>query len=335
METTFDIKSRLGYLAEFATAAYLSQLLEKNGYLLHDRASSSVLTSFYETKREEVKRAAEEANRYDKKEFDRQDSAGIEISKQILQDIFTEKSNLACDIELTGDSAKGESKADLVLLVYENNNVLDTVAASIKAYKSPTINLANTSYVSLFKSLFYDGDSPNSISEFIDDFVSKYGSREDLNKLYKLQTMIKDLMETGVSKDKARSEAKKTHPEVIETIINIFNEHYQNHKKEVNNRMLKLIGFDGSDDFYAAIGKHGKQKVLSSRKNKELQQMLTKLSNGFDIVIQRNGLTNNAIVNFNDAEGNIIISGTMTFADSGGSSASGKVNYFINFKQFL
>jgi hypothetical protein len=99
--------------------------------------------------------------------------------------------------------------------------------------------------------------------------------------------------------------------------------------------MLKMLGFDGDDDFYAAIGEAGKQKVVSSRKSKELQDMLKKLSQGFNLTVERNGQTNNANILFKAPNGDVITKANITFADTGGASPQGKTNAFVNFKDFL
>ena len=99
--------------------------------------------------------------------------------------------------------------------------------------------------------------------------------------------------------------------------------------------MLKMLGFDGDDDFYAAIGESGKQKVISSRKSKELQSMLQKLSGDFNLTVERNGTTNNANIMFKSPNGDIITKANITFADTGGKSAQGKTNAFVDFKGFM
>ena len=142
-------------------------------------------------------------------------------------------------------------------------------------------------------------------------------------------------MKQGDSKEEARKQAKLYHGEVIELISKIFRTYYPKHKKEINERMLKMLGFDGDVDFYAAIGESGKQKVISSRKSKELQIMLQKLSEDFNLTIERNGTTNNANIMFKSANGTVITKANITFADTGGKSAQGKTNAFVDFKGFM
>jgi hypothetical protein len=96
-----------------------------------------------------------------------------------------------------------------------------------------------------------------------------------------------------------------------------------------------MLGFDGEDDFYAAIGEAGKQKIISSRKSKELQKMISQLSKNFTLTIKRNGETNNANILFTAPNGDVITKANITFADTGGPSAQGKTNAFVDFKKFI
>jgi hypothetical protein len=142
-------------------------------------------------------------------------------------------------------------------------------------------------------------------------------------------------MDKGASKEDARKHAKTTHGSVIELIVKIFNTHYKKNKEEINQRMLKMLGFDGEDDFYAAIGDAGKQKVVSSRKSKEMQQMLSDLHKGFTLIVERNGTTNNANILFKSLDGATIINqANITFADTGGANPQGKTNAFVNIGRY-
>ena len=332
-----DLKSRLGYFSEYATGAALAGIIEKHGGRLTPRSTEPVMMKAYLEKKHEVESLGAE-----KSEVDRMASAGSAMASQIWNDIVMNGSDLPLltfDIELTGDSAKGVSKGDLVLNVTKDSEkvVVDKIVASLKAYKSTAINLSNSTFMSLIKTLFYDADAnlPSRSEEFIVRFTKDYGSQADLNKLYGHQNIIGTLLKKGKSKEQARAEAKLTHGEVISIIAKIFHTYYPTHKKEINERMLKMLGFDGDDDFYAAIGEAGKQKVVSSRKSKELQDMLKKLSQGFNLTVERNGQTNNANILFKAPNGDTITKANITFADTGGASPQGKTNAFVNFKDFL
>lgn len=333
-----DLKSRLGYLSEYATGAALAHLIHNKGLRLTKRSEHMKMMNDYVKKRQEVESLGAE-----KSEIDRMEHAGYNMSNQIWADIQTNGEDLALltfDIELTGDSAKGESKGDLVLTITKDTEeqVVDKIVASLKAYKSATINLSNSTFISLIKTIFYDSGAnlPTRSEEFIVKFAQDFGSHADMIKLYELQNIIGAQMKGGASKDEARGYAKTTHGDVIAIIAKIFKTYYPKHKAEINERVLKMLGLDGEDDFYAAIGEAGAQKVISSRKSKELQQMLANLSKGFTLTIERNGTTNNANMLFKSPKGDTIINKmNITFADTGGKNPQGKTNAFMNFGPYV
>ena len=333
---TIDIKSRLGYYSEYATAYYLVVLLSKNNAnLTTERSQPAHLKNLMTKKRKELIEL-----KAPPEEIKRMETAGIVMSKSIFNDIILsgyDYNALQFDVELTGDSAKGISKSDLILTVgkMDKKEIVDRINASLKAYKGSNINLSNSTFISFIKTLFYDGDVGKNTEEFIAKFAKDYGSSSDLKKLYNLQNIIGTKMDKGLSKESARKFAKTVHGEVIEIISKIFTTYYKNNKEKINNRMLKVLGFDGQDDFYAAIGKTGKQKVVSSRKSKEMQEMLEELKNGFELTMERNGKTNNANIYFKSIDGTKIINqANITFADTGGKKPQGKTNAFVNIGKF-
>lgn len=332
-----DLKSRLGYLSEFACASSLSSLIESKGLRLTARSNPKKFADEFQAKKKIIKNLGAPQS-----EIDRMIAAGNIIAKQIFEDVIIKGEDillLTFDINLTGDSGKGVTKADLVLTVSKDSEkvVIDKIVASIKAYKSASINLSNSTFISLIKTLFYDADADisGSTEKFITRFAKDYGSEDDLRQLYDYQNIIGTEMKKGRSKEDARKKAKKTHGDVIEIIAKIFQKYYSKHKKVMNNRVLHMLGFDGEDDFYAAIGEANKQKIISSRKSKELQKMISQLSKNFTLSIKRNGETNNANILFIAPNGEIITKANITFADTGGPSAQGKTNAFVDFKKFI
>lgn len=332
-----DMKSRLGYYSEFVTAYHIAEILSSNNARLTSSSSPDKLRSSAEQKKAELLKLNPPAD-----EMARQESAGKAMAQQIVNDIQANVEDfqfLTFDIELTGDTGKGVTKADLVLTVTKDSKkqVVDKIMASLKSYKTSAINLSNSTYLSLIKTLFYDSGSnlPSKSEEFVKKFIKDFGSAEDIKRLLELQGIIGAKMQQGAAKDAARKEAKASHGEVIEVISRIFAKYYKTHKKEINERMLKMLGFDGEDDFYAAIGAAGKQKVLSSRNSQELRDMIAQLSAGFDLTIERNGNTNNANILFKAPNGDVITKANITFADTGGAKPLGKTNTFVDFKRFL
>jgi len=332
-----DLKSRLGYLSEYSTAMELARVLENAGARVTPRSTLQATTRVYSQKKQELIRLKAPAA-----EIQRQEAAGKVMGEQIYKDITAEAEDLPLltfDIEMTGDSGKGETKADLVLHITKDSQkqVVDRVMASLKAYKSASINLSNSTFISLIKTLFYD--HPDQLPRLSEDFVTKFakdfGSMEDMRELLRLQNIIGAEMKAGADKATARKTAKGTHGDVIAVISRIFKTYYPQHKKEMNERMLKMLGFDGEDDFYAAVGTPGKMGIISSRESRELQALMKQLQQGFSLSIQRNGTTNNAFINFTGPDGKVFVRGTITFADTGGKNPQGKTNTFVDFKQFM
>lgn len=332
-----DIKSRLGYYSEFTTAYNLAIILEKNGgNLTTDRSQPNYLKNLMSQKKKEL--ISLEAP---EKEIVRMESAGVVMAKSIFEDIRLNGNDynaLQFDIQLTGDTEKGLSKSDLVLTVgkMSKREVVDRINASLKAYVDPNINLSNSTFISFIKTLFYDNLKTKNTEEFIEKFAKDYGSLEDLKKLYALQNIIGTKMSKGATKETARKYAKTTHGEVIEIMVKIFKTHYKNNKEKVNTRILKMLGFDSDEDFYAAIGKANKQKTISSRKSQEMKDMIEELKKGFTLVMERNGTTNNANIYFKSLDGTTILNqANITFADTGGAKPQGKTNAFVNLRKFV
>lgn len=336
MNEDVDLKSRLGYYSEYTTAYHLAlNIQQAGGNLTTERSNPTVLKQQMDSKRSDLVKVKAPVL-----ELTRMETAGESMANQIFNDLILKGEDfnaLQFDIHLTGDSEKGKSKADLVLTVGKMTKmeIVDRINASLKAYKTSSINLSNSTFVSFIKTLFYDSVDTKNTEAFMEKFAKDYGSSEDLRKLYNLQNIIKTKMTSGASKESARKHAKTTHGTVIELIIKIFNTHYKKNKEQINSRMLKMLGFDGEDDFYAAIGKAGSQKVVSSRKSKEMQQMLVDLKRGFTLTVERNGTTNNANIVFKSLDGTVIINqANITFADTGGDNPQGKTNAFVNIGKF-
>ncbi len=336
MNEEVDLKSRLGYYSEYTTAYHLAvKIQQAGGNLTTTRSNPTTLKQQMDAKKSDLAKVKAPAD-----EIKRMETAGEKMAGQIFNDIVLNGEDfnaLQFDIHLTGDSEKGISKSDLVLTVGKMTKmeIVDRINASLKAYKSGNINLSNSTFVSFIKTLFYDNVETKNTEQFIEKFAKDYGSSDDLRKLYNLQNIIKTKMDKGASKEDARKHAKTTHGSVIELIVKIFNTHYKKNKEEINQRMLKMLGFDGEDDFYAAIGDAGKQKVVSSRKSKEMQQMLSDLHKGFTLTVERNGTTNNANILFKSLDGATIINqANITFADTGGANPQGKTNAFVNIGRY-
>ena len=345
-EDASDLKSRLGYYSEYVTGYELSKLIENaGGNLTTERSKPSVLKAQMLQKKKEILTINWKDK--DKKslpgEMTRMESAGTALAKYIFDDMILRGNDyniLQFDIHLTGVEEKGISKSDLILTIgkMSKREIVDRISASLKAYKKSSINLSNNTYISLVKNLFYDegklDDIGNNIPKFIKRFVDDYGSKKDLDRLYALQNFIKSELAAGKSKAKARISSKETHPEVIDILVKLFNKYYEQNKADVNQRILKILGLDSEEDFYAAIGEK-KQKVISSRRSKEMKELLLKLQDDFKLHLERNKKTKNISVSFKSPNDEVILQGTVTFSDTGGPTSQGKINAFFQMGKFI
>ena len=337
MSEGVDAKSRLGYFSEIVTAVELAKNIENSPASLGMRTKLGALEKQQKDNEAELKR---ELNAKDAKDIKRQLAAGKAMADAIFADVQTalDYKFLEFEIELTGDSGKGTTKADLVITVTKKNEkqVVDEIHASLKSYKTSNINLANSTYISFLKTLFYDtGKAERSTPDFIEQFAKDFGSRSQIQQLTDLQNIIPNYMKQGKSKEEARAVAKASHRSVIQLIVEIFDTYYMSHKKKINDRMLFLLGLDGSDDFYAAIGKdEKKQTVISSRTSAKMKELINNVKGDFLLTVKHNEGTNNANIIFLSPDGSPFFSGNLTFTDTGGKSAQGKSNAFFNFKGF-
>lgn len=354
-----DTKSRLGYFSEFVTAFELATLIDKEGGNLTNRSKLSTLKSNMLLRKSELVKL-----KINNEELKRQETGGKVIAKQMFEDLIlngkegNDYHTLEFDIELTGDSAKGVDKADVVITVKRpsKNIIIDKIAASLKTYKQPNINLSNKTFTGLLKDLTGDPEYENkSLQKFeniiftsmVQEFMkikkiknvklaeSIVGSGEAFLKKYGV-TLFNKLKEAG------RAASKASHKQVSKLIVSEFNKVYENNKKKMNQNLLRLIGLDGSDDFYAAIGTAGKQKVLSSRQSKEMKEFLDSVkTNKLNIKMEPSSSGNAIDVNI-ILEKEVIAKSTISFTDTGigstgmtKSKGAGKTNFWFNVKAFL
>lgn len=354
-----DTKSRLGYFSEFVTAFELATLIDKEGGNLTNRSKLSTLKSNMLLRKSELVKL-----KINDEELKRQETGGKVIAKQMFEDLIlngkegNDYHTLEFDIELTGDSAKGVDKADVVITVKRpsKNIIIDKIAASLKTYKQPNINLSNKTFTGLLKDLTGDPEYENkSLQKFeniiftsmVQEFMkikkiknvklaeSIVGSGEAFLKKYGV-TLFNKLKEAG------RAASKASHKQVSKLIVSEFNKVYENNKKKMNQNLLRLIGLDGSDDFYAAIGTAGKQKVLSSRQSKEMKEFLDSVkTNKLNIKMEPSSSGNAIDVNI-ILEKEVIAKSTISFTDTGigstgmtKSKGAGKTNFWFNVKAFL
>lgn len=356
-----DIKSRLGYYSEFVTAYELAVIIDKNGGKLTSRSKIQKLKTDMNTRKNELLKLVPVSKR---DELKRQESAGKVIAQQMFEDLIlngregNDYHTLEFDIELTGDSAKGTAKADIVLTVKRpsKKQIVDQIAASLKAYKSPNINLANSTFTSLLQKLSGDKEYENkALSKFESIIFSAMVDEYMKLKKVKDRKLAEETVGSGAEfiktqgstmfnklKEAGRKASKDSHKSVAKLIIKEFNDIYKADKKQVNKNLLSLIGMDGEDDFYAAVGTTGKQKVLSSRQSNEMKTFLESVKENKMNIVMEPSKSGNAIDVSVLLEKQEIAKSSISFTDtgigSGGmtkSKGAGKTNFWFNVKKFL
>ena len=356
-EVKQDSKSRLGYYSEYVCGQALAELIESKGLNLPGTQSSKTFAkakkTFHDNKLKTLTNYSSLAS-----EIQRMEDGGKAMAESIFSDMLAETSDLKItnfDIQLTGDSLKGESKADIVLSARKKDKgaVVKEIAASLKAYKSSSINLANSTLLSLFASLTKDKNFTSKALEkaqkVIYDTMLKAASK-DLGKskaIALLTNKIRNANEKKLFKkykDIGRKASKETQTNTASIIVKEFNVVYKKNKKKINENLLELIGMDGSDDFYASIGEGKKMRVLSSKQSPELQKFLQEVRSKFLTIVMtpKPGKAGRASVTVDLMIGKTMLSSSsITMTDTGiGSGAMTKstgqikTNFWFNFNNF-
>lgn len=285
-----DTKSRLGYYSEYVCGVALAKIIEDKGLKLPSSSTSSSLEkvrkSFVDSKLKSLSNFKSLSG-----EIKRMEDAGKAMADKIFSDMITETADLKVtqfDIQLTGDSLKGEGKADIILRARKKSEgeVIKEIAASLKAYKSSSINLANSTLISFFASITGDKDFTSKALEkqqsiIFDTMVDAYlkdnkgKSKADATAFLANKNMsASDKKKFSKYKNEGRRISKESQIDTAKIMVSEFNKLYRSGKQKINNNLLKLIGMDGSDDFYAAIGEGKKMRVISSKQSPEMKKFL-------------------------------------------------------------
>ena len=138
VEASEDSKSRLGYYSEYVCGVELAKLIESRGLNLPSSSSSSSLNR---VRQNFVNNKLKTLSDFKKlgSQIKRMEDAGKAMADKIFSDMLTETADLKVtqfDITLTGDSLKGEGKADIILRARKKskNEIVAEIAASLKAY---------------------------------------------------------------------------------------------------------------------------------------------------------------------------------------------------------
>lgn len=340
-----DLKSRMGYYSELCVAESLLHTIVNE---LPDNVKGTPVADISRLKTEYrnnklldttiVWSTKVNASKLTK-EIKRQEESGDVLGLKIWDDIKISTDDiLFCDFEvvLTGESGKGITKADIKLVVTKRNTneVIDTIKASLKVYKSWNINVANSTFISWIINLIEPSmggfGNKGSLDAKMLPFIKKHGKKDQIEQLIKLQRFG-----DGIKKTQGRAVAKKAVDDnrvyftVRNIMIDIFTSAYKTNKDKINQNMLTLLGFDGADDMYLAVQTAAGKKieVLSTRTSKEFKKMLDKLRAGFDIRFNKSDTIVNTGMSFFSGD-------DLLFVSNFGFRDLSKVSNFVNVSQF-
>jgi len=123
--------------------------------------------------------------------------------------------------------------------------------------------------------------------------------------------------------------------------IDEFNKIYKSSKAKINANLIKLIGMDGEDDFYAAIGEGKKMRVISSKQSPDMKKFVKDIRNkNLNItMVPKPGSAGRASVTVTLSIGTeILTTSSLTMTDTGIGSAGMtkskgaiKTNFWFNF----
>ena len=355
VEASEDSKSRLGYYSEYVCGVELAKLIESRGLNLPSSSSSSSLNR---VRQNFVNNKLKTLSDFKKlgSQIKRMEDAGKAMADKIFSDMLTETADLKVtqfDITLTGDSLKGEGKADIILRARKKskNEIVAEIAASLKAYQKSRINLANNTLISFFTNLTGDKNFTSKALEksqdIIFDSMLKAAMKDGMSKakatefLAKKSLNAKEKKMFSKYKDYGRKVSKESQTNTAKIIVNEFNAIYKKNKQKINTNLIKQIGMDGEDDFYAAIGEGKKMRVISSKQSADMKKFISDIRNkALTITMVPNpGASGKASVTVTLSVGTEILSqSSMSMTDTGIGNAGmtpgkGKIktNFWFNF----
>jgi hypothetical protein len=345
-DDTFDLKSRMGYYSEFCTAYEVAKLIQQAGGTLVGMKTAALLKHRNDYKANKL--LCKECNFPKAKPADvaaeaqRMEESGVGLAQAIWNDIqqnATDLDMIEFEVVLTGESGKGTTKADIELFARKKSTkeVVDHIEASLKAYKDWNINVSNSTFTSWVINLVAPEiggfSNKGSVESKVTEFVKKYGLEKEMRAIQEYQSG--ENAPSKLKKKIGREAAKKMvddegiYIKVRDLMIKVFEQQYKSRKEEINENMLKLLGFDGADDLYLAVQKKAgaKTEVLSSRQSKGFNDILDAMKKGYTIEFEKSNKKVNTSVIFKSGK-------TVLFKSNFGFRDLDKVSQFVSFKDW-
>ena len=297
MEATgdYDLTSRIGLYHEHCVALKMAEILRDKGWTVRNQPGQ-----LENKKKEELNKISQNVSKFrgpDQKkipaELRRAEVGADLVAQKIVDDINTTEDALFLEFEIVhqGTAAMGLAKEDVELIVYKKgtDDVVDDIKASLKAYKNPSINLANKTFPSFLNGVLYPKTNLQG-KKFLDDFLSKHPK---YTKLIKSMTDVADgwkkIKKSDPKDGRKKGNAWVNQQQGFQKIRNgilqtIFDEAYSKDKKGINERVISTLGLDGADDVYMAIGTDvNNMKVVSSRSSAKFQKLYEAVKAQFTI----------------------------------------------------
>jgi len=328
-----SMTAKVGYYSEIVTGKRLHEMLTKEGLIVKSTKSNGKVVDYNaeESKyRDSLHEQFKTVLKLDS-EIARMENSGEALAEAIFNDLqkeFVEH----YEIDLTGDTEKGKSKADIVIYAkmkdIEESTVL--ISASLKAYISKNINVGGSNVLDKFVRNLAGEDV-----EVPEELVSlqKHIKTEIQKEVERVNPSTKEEKEKIIktTKDKARSESKTLIPRMVEILADTLNSTQNNDK--LKESFLKILGFDNPDEgFYAAIFSKSKKtsEIISKNNSMFLKQLLENIKNkNSKLIFKKNKSQLVIALEFGGEE--LTIS-TVSFTDTGGSGPLMKTNIWVNFK---
>lgn len=351
------MQSQLGYYSEYVTAQRIIDLMESQNLSVSLNGNSSNPSSAINKKVSDYRNHILSIDSSLESDVMSQEQQGARMGDSIYDDAIMVSDDLILlhfNVILTGDSLKGQNKADVVVEIkkQDTNEVIDNIMASLKSYKKWSINLANNTLTSFFDNIgvTLNKSDLNKLKQLQDvrRSVWRHYVNDDYNglrKLYgnKVASKAKPLFKDKyVKKSKPTDQQKKYVKEAHDAIqrdisdyfVSLLTKEYNKNKKSINKKILALLGFDGTDDFYLAVKQKEKISVLSNRTSKKYKELIDRIQEHFELKIMYKSSAPTTInIEFYDVKGSKLLSSKISIGQTA-SVGQSRTNWWVDFKPF-
>jgi len=339
----------IGYFNEHAVAYKLGVALQEAG--VDVTSPGPGLKATYEGYRQYILDHTEnfkEGEAQVKSEIQRAEE-GSDATAKLLYKELSEANDLAfidVSIKHDGVEAMGSGKEDITVTIKKKSTeeVVDTIKASLKLYNSASgVNVYNATFASWINRVLIGNDNPpvgkNAIASFLDALeqskADEYKEKienvlsitDNWRKIKKNPDEFSDqpwYKEGGSGRENANAyiTANKGYQSMRTLLFDDMWSYFytEKNKKRINERMLNLLGLDGADDVYLAVGKVGKaKKTVSSRTSPKFKELYDTLKSDweFEWKFPNKEETVSCLLVIKDSSGKEFVKFTVPFKEGG------------------